>query len=177
MASGNRHWSLVDADYSQLINKAIDQAADALGVVFAVSNKMDEQQLATIQLNIQAVTSINKYLRVEDYLTALSAVEKAIPLKVDGQNAVFEVTLRSNEEDFLNLIKNSAELIQVEAQKSPAVELSPESQPPVIQSGSETEKSSEVLVSDDVSSEKDAASDSTENQKDPIPVYYYRLNK
>jgi len=177
MASGNRHWSLVNADYSQLINKAIDQAADALGVVFAVSNKMDEQQLATIQLNIQAVTSINKYLRVEDYLTALSAVEKAIPLKVDGQNAVFEVTLRSNEEDFLNLIKNSAELIQVEAQKSPAVELSPESQPPVIQSGSETEKSSEVLVSDDVSSEKDAASDSTENQKDPIPVYYYRLNK
>lgn len=120
MESGNRHWSLVDADYNVLINKAIDQAADALGVVFAVQGLANKQQLATIQLHIQAVSSIEKYRHVENYLTGLSSVAMARPLQVDGQSVIFELTLRNKTEDFLNLLHNDAELKKVEAIKTDA---------------------------------------------------------
>ena len=178
MASGNRHWSMVDADYSQLINKSVDQAADALGVVFAVNNKLNkQQQLAKIQLDIQAVNSISKYTRVEEYLTNLSAVETAVPLKVDGQNAVFEVTLRSDEEDFLNLIKNSAELIKVESQKQPEMQTLTDIQSPAIEAGSDSEKISGSITSDETAPEANETASLATEQQNPIPVYYYRLNK
>ena len=177
MVSGNRHWSMVDADYSQLINKSVDQAADALGVVFAVNNKLNKQQLAKIQLDIQAVNSISKYTRVEEYLTNLSAVETAVPLKVDGQNAVFEVTLRSDEEDFLNLIKNSAELIKVESQKQPEMQTLTDIQSPAIEAGSDSEKISGSITSDETAPEANETASLATEQQNPIPVYYYRLNK
>ena len=41
---------------------------------------------------------------------------KSKPLKVDGQNVVFEVTLRSSEEDFLNLINNDAAFSKIKSQ-------------------------------------------------------------
>ena len=164
-------------DYNQLINKSIDQAADALGVVFAVNNKKNKQQLAKIQLDVQAVNSITTYHHVEDYLTSLSLVEKAIPLKVDGQKAVFEVTLRSSEEDFLNLIKNSAELIKVEPPKSPEMDPLMEIQVPELELGNSTEQSIDVLNSDEVTPEKNDASTPATNPLNPISRYYYRLNK
>ncbi len=111
MAAGNRHWSIENADYEQLIDKAIDQAADAMGIIFAVKSNGSSQQMASLQLEVQAVDSIKKYRRLENYLRDLSAVAMVVPLKVNGQNAMFEITLRSSEEDFLNLIKNDAELI------------------------------------------------------------------
>lgn len=177
MEGGNRHWSLIDMDYNQLINKSIDQAADALGVVFAVNNKKNKQQLAKIQLDVQAVNSITTYHHVEDYLTSLSLVEKAIPLKVDGQKAVFEVTLRSSEEDFLNLIKNSAELIKVEPPKSPEMDPLMEIQVPELELGNSTEQNIDVLNSDEVTPEKNDASTLVTNPLNPISRYYYRLTK
>ncbi len=177
METGNRHWSLVDVDYSQLINKAIDQAADALGVVFAVNSKMNMQQLATIRLDVQAVDSVKTYLQVEDYLTNLSAVETALPLRVDGQDAVFEVRLRSTEEEFLNMVKNGAELIKVEApavtEKQPTVVI----QPPLIGTGNDDNNSIEVLSADEITTEKSDEASLEASQQDQIPVYYYRLNK
>ncbi len=177
MESGNRHWSLVDADYSQLMNKAIDQAADALGVVFAVNSKMNMQQLATIRLDVQAVDSIKTYLQVENYLTNLSAVETVAPLKVDGQNAIFEVRLRSTEEEFLNLIKNGAELIKVEAPLTPENKPAVDIQSPIIDSGIGAEKNVDVLSSDEITIEKSDDATLAANQQDQLPVYYYRLNK
>jgi hypothetical protein len=177
MESGNRHWSLVDADYSQLMNKAIDQAADALGVVFAVNSKMNMQQLATIRLDVQAVDSIKTYLQVENYLTNLSAVETVAPLKVDGQNAIFEVRLRSTEEDFLNLIKNGAELIKVEAPLTPENKPAVDIQSPIIDSGIGAENNVDVLSSDEITIEKSDDATLAANQQDQLPVYYYRLNK
>ena len=116
VGSENHHWSLDGVDYNRLINKAIDQVADALGAVYAIHNKTGNQQLATIQLDIQSVNSIEKYRYIENYLAYLNVVEKSKPLKVDGQNAVFEVTLRSSEEDFLDLIKNDAAFSEIKTQ-------------------------------------------------------------
>ncbi len=125
LQQSNSHWSLVDEDYTLLINKAVDQAADALGLVFAIHGSASKQQWVTVQLNIQGVSSIKKYSHIERYLTGLNAVESAKPLRIDGQSVVFEVTLRSSKDDFLSLIKNDAELRQVEPQEV-AVQLVPE---------------------------------------------------
>jgi len=111
----SRHWNLDDTDYGQLINKAVDQAADMLGAFFAVRNAANNQQLVSIRVDIQAVNSIIKYRYVENFLSGLSAVAHVEPLKVDGQSAVFSVLLRSNEDDFHYLMKNNAELVEVRA--------------------------------------------------------------
>ena len=167
----NRHWSLVGADYNLLINRAIDKAADALGVVFAIHGSASNKQLKTIQLNIQAVDSIQKYRHIEQYLTGLYAVESVKPSQIDEQSVVFDVALRSKESDFLNLIKNDAELLKVEHQaivtpkiepQKVATEKWPANQPSVDLQGSTVETLNTELA---------------EKQPEPITVYYYRLLK
>jgi len=182
METGNRHWSLVDADYNQLINKAIDQAADALGLVFAIHNTANKQQLATIRLDIQAINSIEKYRHVENYLSGLNAVEMARPLQVDGMKALFEVTLRSNEEDFLNLIKNDAELVKVTAPEIMEVEVieqevkTPEMNiQPVSEKTTSTDKSIKVVP--EIATEELKVKDDTLLSENQVPVYYYKLIK
>ncbi len=164
----NRHWNLEDSDYKQLINKAIDQAADRLGVVYAVHNAENKQQVVGLQLDIQAINTIEKYRYVETYLSGLSVVENVKPDKVDGQNAVFEVALRSSEEDFFNLIRNEAELIEV---KSPPLEsqVIPENEP-----AGNTEKDSAI---DTVTGEAVVEKSEVSHPPKQMPVYYYRLNQ
>ncbi|MCW8851496.1 MAG: DUF2066 domain-containing protein [Gammaproteobacteria bacterium] len=166
MENGNRHWSIEDADYNVLINKAIDQTADAMGIVFAIHGVADNQNLARVQLDIQDVKSIDAYRKLENYLRDLSAVEMAKPLKVDGQSAIFEITLRSSEGDFLNLVKNDAELVEVK---------------PVVKDAPPAGGLAPTMLPDTkpgVLAGVDAAAESTpESQSDkikPIPVYYYK---
>ena len=164
MDNANRHWSIVDTDYTRLINKAIDQAADAMGIVFAIHGLDKNQQLATIRLQVQAVDSIKKYHKLEDYLRDLSAVAQVRPLEVDGQNATFELTLRSNEEEFINLIKNDGNLIEakpvepqpVEAPKKEAVVSENSRQPAMQNVPAGLEQNAAVAV-------------------EASPIYYYRL--
>ena len=174
MKSSNRHWSIEDADYASLMDKAIDQAADAMGIVYAIHGVDKNQQLATVQLEVQAVNSIKKYRKLENYLHELSAVEMAVPLKVDGQNVIFEVTLRSNEEDFINLINNDTELVKAKPIKpkpiepkpiKPSVEVQalPEDDQSVEQGVQTTpEKTGDVVT--DAASESNKTSDSADQQ-------------
>ncbi len=195
MDNANRHWSIVDTDYTRLINKAIDQAADAMGIAFATHGVDKNQQLVTVRLQVQAVDSIKKYHRLEDYLRDLSAVAQVRPLEVDGQNATFEVTLRSNEEEFFNLIKNDAELIEaqpIEASpiESPPVE-TPKKESVVPESGNQSAaqnapaglEQNTAVVAAGTSTATTAESgdqalldESTDRQEPQAPVYYYRLN-
>jgi hypothetical protein len=167
----NRHWSLAGADYNVLINRAIDKAADALGIVFAIHGSASNKQLKTIQLNIQAVDSIQKYRHIEQYLAGLYAVDSVTPSQIDEQSAVFDVALRSKESDFLKVIKNDAELLKVEHQvivtpkikpQEAATEKWPANQPSPVLQGSTVETVNTELV---------------EKQPEPITVYYYRLLK
>lgn len=164
MGDADRHWSLVDANYASLISKAIDQAADALGVVFAVRNAVEKQQLVTIQLDIQAVTSIEKYHFVEKYLSDLDAVDAVKPLRVDAENAVFEVSLKNNQDDFLDLLKNDAAFVKVAARQIKQDESMLE-QPVMVINNSETTTMHPV--------EENTADLPVEN----IAIYYYRLHK
>ena len=178
MENGNRHWSIEDADYNVLINKAVDQAADAMGIVFAIHGISDNQNLARIQLDIQEVKSIQAYRRLENYLRELSAVEMAKPLKVDGQSAIFEVTLRSSEGDFLNLVKNDAELVEVKPVQNqekiqPAVrDVTPgDGQDPNLLPAT----TAGVLAGANGEAETASAAENQLNkQSQPIPVYYYK---
>lgn len=178
MENGNRHWSIENADYNVLINKAVDQAADAMGIVFAIHGVGDNQKLARIQLDIQEVKSLDAYRRLESYLRDLSAVETVKPLKVDGQSAIFEITLRSSEGDFLNLVKNDAELVEVKPVQNqedtqPAVpDVTPADEqgtdlPPVTTTG--------VLAGSDGEAEPDNVPENQLNiQSQVIPVFYYK---
>jgi len=169
MASGNRHWSLEDADYSRLINKAIDQAADAMGVVFAIKAANDDKALVTVQLDVQAVTSIEQYRHVENYLSDLSAVQVTKTLKVDGNSALFELLLRSSEDDFLNLIKNDAELIKAQAIKVKKDTLPEDT---LAKDGLPTEASNQLVT------QNPAEKTVTYQPVDPseqIPLYHYKL--
>jgi hypothetical protein len=188
----NRHWNLDDVDHKQLINKSIDQAADVLGVFFAVHNAADKQQDVNIRLDIQAVNSIEKYRYVENYLTGLSAVEKVKPFKVDGQNAVFEVSLRSNEEDFFNLIKNGAELVEIKAPPAKA-QVIPDNKPVnVVEKDSTAGIVAEATETKDIKETKEVEKNDAylplsqlplsqlpvyQEPVYQVPVYYYRLNR
>jgi hypothetical protein len=154
MKTETRHWSLVDTDYNKLINKAVDQAADALGVVFALHGFNQNEDLVTIQLDIQAVSSIEKYKRVETYLSSLRAVDSTRPVRVDGNNAVFEVRLHSEKEDFLNAIKNGNAFVEV-------------TKPKVGESTVESLKTQ--------GQKETAETQLTANQHSLIPLYYYKL--
>lgn len=182
MANANRHWSIEDADYQQLINKAVDQAADAMGAVFAIHGVAGNQQQATVRLQVQAVDSIQKYRKLENYLRELSAVAKITPVQVDAQNAMFDVTLRSNKEEFFNLIKNDAELIEA----APVPETKPEEpEEPLVQetlAPAVNEKTTGVADNTVVENAPalnpalSAVPDVSEPPVPQIPVYSYRLN-
>ena len=193
MESGNQHWSIDGADYKLLINKAVDQAADALGVVYALHTTANNQQLVTVRLYVQAVSTIEKYRRVEDYLKKLNVVENATPLKVDGENAIFEVTLLSTEEDFINLIHNDAELVETEAVKPEVIEPEVEvpevevMEPKAIKPGTDIASNTEsnqladgqVSKVDSENVDKNAASSDDaeilQKQQHQTPVYYYKF--
>jgi hypothetical protein len=178
--SGNHHWSLVGTDYTVLLNKVIDQAGDAIGVVYAITDATNKQNMVVIQLEIQGVNSVEEFHRAESYLSDLSSVTLVRPVRVDTQNVIFELTLRSSEADFLNLIHNDAELIKVKV-KTPAI--TPETKPE-IKPVPPPEQLTELKASADDTGNlpgKAAAVPITTPvevvpEVKPIPIYHYRLS-
>ncbi|MDT8281822.1 MAG: DUF2066 domain-containing protein [Gammaproteobacteria bacterium] len=160
MATDNRYWALEDTDYNSLINSSIDQVGDAMGTEFAISGVDKNKKLTIVRLDVQGVDSINSYHKAEDYLHDLSAVETVMPLQIDGQSAVFEVTLRSTEEDFLNLVKNDAELVEMSVTKPDREPL-----PPLPDVSSNHINTTSALP--DVSKDQPVLP--------LIPLYYYKL--
>ncbi len=183
MASTELYWSMVDSDYTQLINTAVNTAADTMGSEFAINNAKADQQLVTLQLDVQAVESVAKYRRVENYLKNLNAVDTAFPAFIDGQHAVFQITLRSEEKDFLNLINNDAVLVAVAkpAEKSSEVQL--QQSPPLaefqslLSEDSKTEDVAETVAFElnEGGAETDSPQPDSPQAEPQQPKYYYRL--
>ncbi len=156
----NRHWNMAGEDYNLLINNAIEQIGDALGKVFAIDDSAGEQQWVTLHLDLQGINSIEKYSHVEHYLNALNAVKTAKPLRVDGQSVVFDVTLRSSKNSFLNLIRNDSVLQQVESRVM-TESLASDDRPPLSSQGFDAAGT--------------LATSGQGEQTKPVPVYYFRL--
>ncbi len=78
----------------------------------------EDKQLSVVHIDIEAVNSMARYNRVENYLTNLSVVESVNPMQTDGDKAKFEIILRDSEDAFLSLIKNNARLLEVQVDKT-----------------------------------------------------------
>jgi len=173
----DRHWSVDAADYNQLIENAIDQAGDVLGSVYAIHHNAGDQRFVTIQVEMQSVGSIEKYRYIENYLANLNIVAHSRPLKVDAQSAVFEVTLTSTEDDFLNVIKSDAAFSEIKI--------------PVTQDVAPVKVKAvapiEVVSKENVSDEAKSTAKRTDGVVSPvvveepavkqIPIYRYKLMK
>lgn len=169
MDGSSQLWSLVDSDYDRLINKAVDQAADVLGSALAVHDFDNEQKLASLKLDVDSVTSVDSYRRVENYLRSIVSVASVMPLTVDGQSVLFGLKIRSDERDFLNLLKHDAELIETRA---PA-QVQPVSDEVVVDKTVSTDAGSAdtaPVAGSEVTSVRDL-------QPDPVITHYYRLAK
>ncbi len=175
MSSGNRHWSLVDADYNRLIDKAVDQAADAMGLVFALRASASKQQLVNIQLDIQAVKSIEQFRQLEDYLNGLNAVEAARPVRVDSESVLYDLLLTTEEADFLSLLKSDSMLIKIS--KPVVTEAVPPAPAIVKETEINTGTGKTVQTGVPAVSEDKRAVDTivTRAAEPSAPVYYYKL--
>jgi hypothetical protein len=174
----SRHWTVDEVDHRRLVNEAIDQAADMLGAAFAVNNTMDNRQSVTLQLEIQAVNSVEKFRYVENYLTGLSMVESIKPVSIDGENASFMVSLRSKKESFLSLLRNDSKLTELQVQTIKPGVISVTKNESVKSRDSAINKNMEKaetapLMTAPLAAEKS----SVEQVVKQIPVYYYRLNQ
>ena len=205
MDGDDQYWNMVDTDYQQLLNKAVDRAADAMGTVYAVHDAGKDQQLVRVRLDVQAINSVAKYRKVENYLSDLTVVESVNPLRVDANSAMFELILRSDEQDLLKVLHNDAELAETDAVIQPPAQ-QPVQQQPLNESqekavsgktGSDISSSEKTdageAVPADTRSDKQAAegeisdtlvSGTTSGAEAPAqetapqdltPVYYYRL--
>ena len=167
MASGNRHWNLTEPDYERLINKAIDQAADILGSVFAVHESMKDDELVAVRLDIASVTSVERYRQVEEYLRDINIVSSIVPLTIDGSSVMFELKLRSSEGDLLNILKNDAELVNVEVSPVPDEEAFD------IQELMQTPGEAEATLNTDVQTDTELSTAPAEKK---VSLYHYRLS-
>ena len=173
----DRHWNVDAVDYERLIDNAIDQAGDALGSVYAIHRNAGDQQFVTIQVEIESVSSIDKYRYIENYLANLNIVEQSRPLKIDARSAVFELVLSSTEDDFLNIIKSDAAFSEI---KIPVTKnVTPEK--------IETVVPNEAVIKENVSDEMISIEKKTDDivpsvvvEEPPvkkIPIYRYKLMK
>ncbi len=177
----DKHWSVEDADYNTLINKAVDQAADAMGIAFALHDFDKNQQLVAVNINIQTINTIEKFRKAEEYLTGLRAVETVVPAGIDGENVTFAITLSGTEADFLDLINNDTVLVKTEA-------IVPESELPntipvdaeikiIETAGTNNSEALSEPVVDKLVVDKPIVDDPVVEKKEQVAVYHYKLIK
>ncbi len=107
-------WSHKGGDYQQLIKQSIGQVVDKMGQIYAVRDRAAGESSVSIYLDVNGIDNVSRYKRTSDYLLSMPAVNSVGLSLVDSERVVFVLGLRSSEEDFLNLLKNDGELIEVE---------------------------------------------------------------
>jgi len=101
-------WSLKGAEYESLIAKAADLMADVMGQKFALMETSDVSQLKMLAVEIDQVKNVEDYRRVEKYLLSLSAVQSVQLSQIDAERISFDLSLRSEVDDLLNLIESGS---------------------------------------------------------------------
>ena len=103
-----KKWSLTGSDYVSLIARATDLIVDVMGQKFAVLETSDVSQQKMVSVEVDRVKSAEAFRRVEKYLQSLSAVKSAQLSQVEPDRVFFDLTLRSEVEDVLNLIQSGS---------------------------------------------------------------------
>ena len=107
-----RKWSLSGRDYATLIARAIDLLADGMGQKFAVMETSDVSQQKTLLVEIDRVKNVEDFRQIEKYLLSLSAVQSVQLSQLESERVFFELSLRSQVDDLLNLIQSGSVLIR-----------------------------------------------------------------
>jgi len=106
-------WSYSSANYNQLIQQSIDRMVDTMGRIYAVKELASGQSAAVLYMDVGDISNVSRYKRASEYLSDIQAVKQVRVKRVDGKSVEFELTLRSDQADFLSLLKNDGELIEV----------------------------------------------------------------
>lgn len=107
----SRRWTLKEQDYAALISQAIDLIADVMGQKFAVLEATDAQGLKQILVEIDQVGSVKKFRQVQKYLGSLPVVQSVRLSQVEPERVAFKLTLRSEVDDFLKLVKAGRQMM------------------------------------------------------------------
>ncbi len=107
------NWSYSGANYNQLIQQSIDRMVDTMGRVYAVKELASGESATVLYMDVGDIHNVSRYKRASEYLSNIQAVKQVRVKRVDGKSVEFELTLRSDQADFLSLLKNDGELIEV----------------------------------------------------------------
>jgi len=115
-------WQVSGTDLETVVTQGLDQLADRLALRYAhVSSLGDESEFL---ITISDVNNVSDFVRVEKYLSALSAIKQAELTKIQGNALVFRLDLRSNAQALKQAIKlgkvllSSEDLFAMEASES-----------------------------------------------------------
>lgn len=111
MGRDSRRWTLKEQGYEDLISQGIDLVADAMGQKFAVLEAIGTEGLKQILVEIDQVESVKKFRHVQKYLSSLPVVQSVRLSQVESERVAFKLTLRSEVDDFLELIKADAKMM------------------------------------------------------------------
>jgi hypothetical protein len=115
----SQRWSARGVDYEQVLSDAINQLSDGMGQHYAVLESKDSTADTRVVLDIENVNSLTGFVRLKKYLASLQAVQSVQIARVGGDNAVFNLSLRSRVEDFLNLLSSSSRLKAIKKAVAP----------------------------------------------------------
>jgi hypothetical protein len=101
-------WSFESADYATVVSAALNQIANDLGAHYAVLEDNSDNDATSLRVELKGVESINQFIDAEKLLLTLPAVKDAQLAEVFDDYAVFNVTLRTSTDDFLQRMKRSA---------------------------------------------------------------------
>lgn len=103
-------WSARDSKYEKVLTDSINQVANSMGQHYALLEAMDGQNAGNVVLEIDNVTSLPDFARLQKYLANLQAVQQVQLAEIGSQHARFNLTLRSRVEDFLGRLRTSREI-------------------------------------------------------------------
>lgn len=108
-AGQSRYWMVENLDYTSLIASGMDKLADELGRRYAVVDD-DSRNVASLKVMFRGVSSVASYKRVQAILQEHPAVKNALLSELNGDDAVFDISLRTDKQDFLERMARNRSL-------------------------------------------------------------------
>ena len=118
-------WVIEDADYTKLLPEAIETAADTMGQQFALFDTGDAKSFHSLDIQINEVNSIVALNDLKKYLSSLPMVQQLRLELIENQRVFFDMSLRTNTEDFLDYLQKDSKLLLVPDNKKIDKELQP----------------------------------------------------
>lgn len=121
-------WSIKHADYKRLLDEAIDKAADIMGQQYALFDTGDIKSFHSLGIQINNVDSIVALNGLKQYLSTIPMVQRFELERIENNNVFFDMSLRTNTEDFLKTVMDDSKLFLVSDEDQSDAGLKPDVQ-------------------------------------------------